>query len=81
MNISWVRESDRTVLDNSTNSRVTVDEELVTEQGLAIIWSTLEITSVEDMDESHYTCIAVNEFGIDSVVFELILDSNSKGEL
>ncbi len=68
--ISWVRESDQTTLDNSTSSRVTVYEELVTEGGLTFTQSILEICSVDETDESNYTCVAVNSFGNDSSLFQ-----------
>ncbi len=69
--ISWVRESDQTTLDNSTNSRVTVYEELVTEGGLTFTQSILEICSVDETDQSNYTCVAENSFGNDTATFEL----------
>ncbi len=50
----------------------------MTKEGLTFSQSTLEVSSVEDMDESNYTCIAVNEFGNDSAVFDLSLDSEGK---
>ncbi len=71
MNISWVRESDHTVLDNSTNSRVTVVEELVIDDGFPSIKLDLTIRQVDKEDESNYTCVAVNEFGSDSDIYEL----------
>ncbi len=69
--ISWIQESNQTTLDNSSNSWVTVYEELVTEGELTFTQSILEICSVEEMDESNYTCVAVNSFGNDTATFEL----------
>ncbi len=69
--ISWVRDFAHTTLDNSTSTQVTVYEELVTEGELTFTQSVLEICSVEEMDESNYTCVAVNSFGNDTATFEL----------
>ncbi len=76
--ISWVRDFAHTTLDNSTSTQVTVYEELVTEGELSFTQSILEICSVEEMDESNYTCVAVNSFGNDTATFELSVNPEGK---
>ncbi len=76
--ISWVRDSDQTTLDNSTSSRVTVYEVLVTEGGLTFTQSILEICSVDETDESNYTCVAENSFGNDTATFKLGVNPEGK---
>ncbi len=77
--ITWVRDSDQTTLDNSTSSRVTIYEELITEGGLTFAQSILEVCSVEEMDASNYTCVTANDFGNDTATFELTV--NPQGRL
>ncbi len=77
-NITWVRDSDQTTLDNSTSPRVTIYEELVTEGGLTFTQSILEVCSVEEMDASNYTCFTANDFGNDTATFELAVNPQGK---
>ena len=65
--VTWNTEDD--CLGNS--SRITAYEELVTENGINFVQSTLEICSVEEADEREYSCNARNALGNASVSFEL----------
>ncbi len=72
--ITWVRDCDQTVLDNSTSSRVTVYEEWVTVRGYTFTKSVLELCSIDSMDVSNYTCTADTGFASNNVTFQLTLN-------
>ena len=55
----------------SNNSRVTIYEELVTENGVDFVQSILEICSVQETDGGQYSCTVGNALGNASVNFEL----------
>ena len=72
--ISWNRGD--TVLNN--DSRVTIYEDLVTENGVTFVWSILELCSAEEADAGQYSCIADNTFGNDTASFVLAVIAQSK---
>ena len=55
----------------SNNSRITIYEELVTENGVDFVQSILEICSTEEADGGQYSCTVGNALGNASVNFEL----------
>ena len=55
----------------SNNSRVTIYEELVTENGVDFVQSILEICSAEETDGGQYSCTVGNALGNASANFEL----------
>ena len=55
----------------SNNSRITIYEELVTENGVDFVQSILEICSAEEADGGQYSCTVGNALGNASVNFEL----------
>jgi len=55
----------------SNNSRITIYEELVTENGVDFVQSILEICSAEEADGGLYSCTVGNALGNASVNFEL----------
>ena len=65
--ISWSIEGDQL----SNNSRLTIYEDLVTENGVEYARSVLEICSVEEADGLEYSCNVGNALGNASVSFEL----------
>ncbi len=71
--ITWIQNDNQTILDNSTSTRVTVYEELVTEGGLTFVQSILEVCSVEVADSGSYSCVASNGVRNDSTSFELTI--------
>ena len=72
--ISWNRGD--TVLNN--DSRVTIYEDLVTENGVTFVWSILELCSAEEADAGQYSCFADNTFGNDTASFVLAVIAQSK---
>ncbi len=74
VNINWLRESGHLILDNSTNSRVTVSELQMIHEGRHFVQSSLEIYRVEKEDESEYVCVATNEFGSDNATFRVTVE-------
>ena len=65
--LSWSIEGDQL----SNNSRLTIYEDLVTENGVEYVRSILEICSVEEADGREYSCNLLNALGNASVSFEL----------
>ena len=65
--VSWSTDGDQ--LRN--NSRVTIYEDLVTENGIDFVQSTLEICSAEESDGREYSCNVRNALGNASVNFQL----------
>ena len=55
----------------NNDSRTTVYDQLVTENGVTFIVSMLQLCSAEEMDNGEYSCIGQNLVGIDSSVFQL----------
>ena len=55
----------------SNNSRITIYEELVTENGVDFVQSILEICSAEEADGGQYSCTVGNALRNASVNFEL----------
>ena len=55
----------------SNNSRITIYEELVTENGVDFVQSILEICSAEEADGGQYSCTVGNALSNVSVNFEL----------
>ena len=72
--ISWNRGD--TVLNN--DSRVTIYEDLVTENGVTFLQSILELCSTEKADAGQYSCYADNTFGNDTASFVLTVNARSK---
>ena len=72
--ISWNRGD--AVLNN--DSRVTIYEDLVTEDGVTFVQSILELCSVEEADAGQYSCFVDNTFGNDTVSFVLAVNVQSK---
>ena len=67
--ISWLK--DGIVLANDS-SRITVLTEVVMEQGIPFVQSTLEICGLDVAEDSGlYYCTADNEFGTATSVFEI----------
>ena len=55
----------------SNGTRITIYEELVTENGVDFVQSILEICSAEETDGGQYSCTVGNALGNASVNFEL----------
>ena len=72
--ISWNRGD--TVLNN--DSRVTIYEDLVTENGVTFVRSILELCSAEEADAGQYSCFAENILGNDTASFVLTVNAQSK---
>ena len=75
--ISWNRGD--TLLSNGT--RVTIYEELVTENGVTFVQSILELCSAEEADAGQYSCFADNTLGNDTESFELTVNARSKSHI
>ena len=71
--ISWNRGD--TLLNN--DSRITIYEELVTENGVTFVQSILELCSAEEADAGQYSCFAYNTLGNDTESFELAVNALS----
>ena len=69
--ITWSR-GDAVV---SNDSRVTIYEELVTENGVTFVQSIIEVCSAEETDAGQYSCFAENAFGNDTAVIELTVNA------
>ena len=69
--ITWNRGG--TALSN--DSRVTIYEELVTENGVTFVQSIIEVCSAEVSDAGQYSCFTENTFGNDTAVFELTVNA------
>ena len=65
--VTWITEDG--LLSN--NSRITIYESLVTEDGVDFVQSIVEICSVEEADGLEYTCNVRNALGNASVSFDL----------
>ena len=72
--ITWNRGG--TALSN--DSRVTIYEELVTENGVTFVQSIIEVCSAEVSDAGQYSCFTENSFGNDTAVFELTVNAGGK---
>ena len=72
--ISWNTRD--TPLNN--NSRVTIYEELVTENGITFMQSILELCSAEVVDAGLYSCFTGNTLGNDTTSFVLTVNVPSK---
>ena len=72
--ISWT--SGDTALNN--DSRVTIYEEVVTEDGVIFVNSILELCSTEEADAGQYSCFADNTLGNDTASFVLTVNAQSK---
>ena len=72
--ISWSQGD--TVLSN--NSRITIFEELVTENGVTFLRSILVLCSAEEADGGQYSCFADNTLGNDTASFVLTVNVQSK---
>ena len=72
--ITWNRGG--TVLSN--DSRVTIYEEIVTENGVMFVQSIIEVCSAEVSDAGQYNCFAENAFGNDTAVIELTVNAGGK---
>ena len=75
--ISW--NTGGTPLSNGT--RVTIYEELVTENGVTFVQSILELCSAEEADAGQYSCFADNTLGNDTESFELTVNARSKSHI
>ena len=65
--ITWAKSG--TQLSN--DSRITIYEETLVENGVAFTQSILELCSAEEADAGEYSCTVTNSFGNSSVNFEL----------
>ena len=65
-------------LTNGSDSDINVYENLLTESGVTLSRSVLEICSVNLADEGEYSCSSVNDFGNDSVSFQLLVNVQGK---
>ena len=72
--ISWSQGD--TVLSN--NSRITIFEELVTENGVTFVQSILTMCSADEADAGQYSCFADNTLGNDTASFVLTVNVQSK---
>ena len=62
----------------SNDSRVTIYEELVTENGMTFVQSILELCSAEEADGGQYSCFADNTLGNDTASFLLAVNAQSE---
>lgn len=61
--------TDQALLSN--DSRFTITQDILEENGRTFIYSILEICNVGGEDATEYSCFAENSFGNDSASFEL----------
>ena len=66
-------------MELTNNSRFTIYNELVTENGVTFIESILEICSIGEADAGEYTCGVANQAGLDSVTVQITV-TESGGE-
>ena len=71
--ISWNR-GDTTL---SNGSRVTIYEELLTDNGVTFVQSILELCSAEVEDAGEYSCFAKNTLGNDTAAFVLTVNGKA----
>ena len=71
--ISWNR-GDTTL---SNGSRVTIYEELLTDNGVTFVQSILELCSAEVEDAGQYSCFAENNLGNDTATFVLTVNGKA----
>ena len=69
--ITWAKSGSQL----SNDSRITIYEETVVENGVAFTQSILELCSAEETDAGEYSCTVANSFGNSSVNFELAVTS------
>ena len=74
--IIW-RKGDRQ-LTNGSDPDISIYSRLLTESGVTLSRSVLEICSVNLADEGEYSCSTVNDFGNDSVSFQLLVNVQCK---
>jgi len=74
--IIW-RKGDRQ-LTNGSDPDISIYDRLLTESGVTLSRSVLEICSVNLADEGEYSCSTVNDFGDDSVSFQLLVNVQCK---
>ena len=74
LSISWNRGG--TALSN--NSRITIFDELLTENGMTFVQSILTLSSAEEADAEQYSCFADNTLGNDTESFVLTVNAQSK---
>jgi len=72
--ISWNRGD--IVLSN--DSRFSIYEVLVTEDGVTFVQSILALCSAEEADAGQYSCFAENTLGNDTASFVLTVNAQSK---
>lgn len=66
-------------MELTNNSRFTIYNELVTENGVTFIESILEICSIGEADAGEYTCAVANQAGADTVTVQVTV-TESGGE-
>ena len=71
--ISWNRGD--TTLSNS--SRVTIYDQLLTDNGVTFVQSILELCSAEVEDAGQYSCFAENTLGNDTAAFVLTVNGKA----
>lgn len=73
--LNWSRNG----MELTNNSRLTIYNELVTENGVTFIESILEICSIGEADAGEYTCGVANQAGSDTVTVQITV-TESGGE-
>ena len=78
--VTWLK--DGAVLTNASqttnDSQVTIFTELVTEQGVVFVQSTLEICGLDAEDSGTYYCTATNQLGSETSAFEITVEPAGK---
>ena len=74
--VSWKKGS--TLLSMRNASRVTIYEQLLTENGVTLVQSILELSSAEETDAGQYSCFADNTLGNDNASFVLTVVGRGK---
>ena len=73
--LNWSRNG----MELTNDSRFTIYNELVTENGVTFIESILEICSIGEADAGEYTCAVANQAGADTVTVQVTV-TGSGGE-
>ena len=78
--MTWLKDGAVLTNDSRTtnDSQVTIFTELVREQGVVFVQSTLEICGLDAEDSGTYYCTATNQLGMETSAFEITVEPAGK---